>query len=316
MPPLAHQVRLTSPHHYGRHAPPAAVGEFLRLLPPTVKQAVRMGFAGRSISRGRQPAWLAAAADIRFVGYDERGGDTLLCFEAPTFGEAAEELYRERELWPTKPLPEDTSFDLLGDVLTDVAAEAEDSERFDQPLLKRLMRFWRGLEGGFDGAYLSGHRYTEPAPARLTTATIQAAERLYAETPAPQRVRVAGRLDMIWQSRQGFVLKLDDGNDVRGVLVEGDLCDLKDLFNQRVVVHGRAVYRPSGRLLRLDAELIEAGPNESAFWSRIPPPKGRKLDLKQIQQPQTPKTGAAALFGKWPGDETEADLLDALKRMG
>src|SRR5262249_35594918 len=158
MPPLAHTVRLTSPQHYGRHAPPAAVGEFLRMLPPTVLQAVRMGFAGRSSSRGRQPAWLAAATDIRFVGYDERGGDTLLYFEAPTLGEAAGELYREPELWPTKPPPDDTGFDLLGDVLTDVAAEAEDSERFDQPLLKRLIRFRSGLAGGFDGAYLSGHR--------------------------------------------------------------------------------------------------------------------------------------------------------------
>lgn len=316
MPPLAHTVRLTSLHHYGRQAPPAAVGEFLRLLPRTVQQAVRMGFAGRSTSRGRLPTWLAAVTDIRFVGYDERNGDTLLYFEAPTFGESAEELYREPELWPTKPSPEDSGFDLLGDVLTDVAAEAEDSERFDQPLLKRLIRFRGGLADGFDGAYLSGHRYTESTPARLTVETIQAAERLYAETPAPQRVRVAGHLDMIWQSRQGFILKLDDGTEVRGVLVEGDLSDLKELFNQRVVVHGRAVYRPSGRLLRLDAELVEAGPNESAFWSRIPPPKGLKLDLKQVQQPQTFKTGAAAIFGKWPGNETETDLLDALKGMG
>lgn len=315
MAPIAHTVRLTSPERYGHRAPPAAVGELLRKLPTAVREAVRMRFAGRSTNRGRQPAWLAPVTDIRFVGY-EGNEDTLLYFEAPPFGEAAVELYRQPELWPTKPPPEDTGFDLLGDVLTDVAAEAEDSERFDQPLLKRLIRIWRGLERGFDGAYLSGHRYTETAPARLTEATIEAAERLDAETPAPQRVRVAGRLDMIWQSRQGFLLKLDDGTEVRGLLGDGELSDLKDLFNQRVVVHGRAIYRPSGRLLRLDAELIENGANESAFWSRIPAAKGLKLDLKQILQPQTPTTGTAAIFGKWPGDETETELLDALKRMG
>jgi hypothetical protein len=121
---------------------------------------------------------------------------------------------------------------------------------------------------------------------------------------------------MLWLSRQGFILKLDDGTDVRGLLVEGDSSDLKDLLNQRVVVHGRAVYRPSGRSLRLDAELVEAGPDESAFWSRIPAAKGRKLDLQSLRQPQTPQSGFANLIGKWPRDETEEEILDALKRMG
>lgn len=314
MPPVPHTIRLTSPQHYGRQAPPAAVGEFLRLLPAAVLQSVRMGFVGRSAGRGRKPAWLAAASDVRFVGYDG-DEDTLLYFEAPRFGDAAAELYRQQELWPTKPPPDDTGFDLLGDVLADVEAKAEDSDRFDQPLLRRVMTFRRGLAGGFDGLYLSGHRFTDARPARLTAATVQAAERLNAETPAPQRVRVAGLLDMIWQSRQGFRLRLDDETEVGGFLIEGDISDLKQLFNRRVVVHGRAVYRPSGRLLRLDAELIEAGPDEPAFWSRIPPPKGRKLDLQPILKPQTPKSGVAALFGQWPGDETEAEILEALKMM-
>jgi hypothetical protein len=184
MPPIAHTVRLTSPDRYGHRAPPAPVSDFLRELPLAVRESMRMGLSGRSSSKGRQPNWLAASTDIRFVGYEGKE-DTRPYFEAPSFGEAAEELYRQPELWPTKPLPEDTGFDLLGDVLSDLATEAEDSERFDQHLLKRLMRIWRGLESGLDGAYLSGHRYTDAHSPHLTAATIQAAERLYAETPAP-----------------------------------------------------------------------------------------------------------------------------------
>jgi len=134
--------------------------------------------------------------------------------------------------------------------------------------------------------------------------------------PLPQPVRIVGRLDMLWQSQRRFLLLLDDGTKVRGRLVRGDLSDLKDLFNQRVVVHGRAVYRPSGRLLRLDADLIECGANESGFWSRVPKANGRDLDMKELVQPQTPTSGIANIIGKWPGDETEKELLEALKRMG
>ncbi len=312
---ILHPVRLTSQQHYGRRTPPAAVGEVLRVLPVAIRQCVRMGFTGRSSMRGRSPDWLEAASDIRLVGYDGNQ-DTLLYFEAPQFAEVAGELYQQSEFWPARPSPEDTGFDLLGDVLNDVNEEAENSDRFDRSLLKRLIRFRTGLTDGFDTVLLSGHQYTEDHPASLTAATIEAARRLDLEMPLPQRVRVAGRLDMIWQSRQGFILTLDDGQEVRGVLIEGDVSSLTAMFNQRVVVHGHAVYRPSGHLLRLDAERIDSGTNESNMWSRVPTAKARKLDVKSLMQMQTPRTGVAAIFGKWPGDESDEELLEMLKRMG
>lgn len=312
---ITHKVRLTSQAHYGRNAPPDALGEVLQAVPLAVRQSIRMGFQGRSTVRGRRPAWLRVISDIRLVDY-QGTDDTVLVFEAPQFGEAHDELYQQPEFWPTKPPPDDTGFDLLGDVLADVAAEREDSDRFDRPLLRGLSHFQRGLTQSFQGIYLSGHRYAESQPAALTSVTLDCARRLYEETPLPQRVRLVGRLDMIWQSRQGFALTLDDGQEVRGVLVEGDVSECKVLFNQRVLVQGRAIYRPSGRLLRIDAERIDAGAGEPALWSRVPPPRGRKLDRQQFLQPQTLLNGVEAIFGKWPGDETDEEILDTLKRMG
>jgi hypothetical protein len=274
-----------------------------------------MAFTGRSTTKGQLPAWLEAAADIRLVDF---GGDqnTVVGFEAPAFGEAAEEFYRQPALWPANPPPEDTGFDVLGDVLMDVNSDAEESERFDTPLLRRLAHFRIGLECAFDGLQIVGHRFPQDSPATLSATTIAAARRLEIETPLPQRVRVVGRLDMIWQSRQGYVLTLDDGREVRGVLVQGDMSSITKLFKQRVVVHGRTVYRPSGQLLRLDAERIDPGPDEPGIWSHIPPAKASKLDMKRLMQMQTQETGAAALFGKWPGEETDEELLEMLKRMG
>jgi hypothetical protein len=178
---LLHTVRLTSPRHFGDKAPPQAVGNVLRALPAAVRSAIRMGFSGRSLARGRLPAWLESSSDIRLVDYSG-DQDTLLVFEAPTFGEAAPALYEQGELWPTRPPPGDTGFDLFGDVLADVNAGAEDSERFDRPLLRRLTRFAAGLAHGFSAVYVSGHRYREDRPAVLGPATIATARRLDLET--------------------------------------------------------------------------------------------------------------------------------------
>lgn len=249
---------------------------------------------------------------LRRLPRQRRHGAVL---RGPRFGEAAGELYKQPEFWPTKPSPDDTGFDLLADVLGDVVGQAENSERFDRGLLKTLVEFRQSLTEGFDGLLLSGHRYTDEQPARLTAATLEAAERLCRETPPPQRVRVVGRLDMIWESRQVFRLILDDGQGVYGVLLQDDMSSLGALWRQRIVVHGLAVYRPSGQLLRLDAEQIDNGEGEPSIWSRIPRARTRKLDVREFARPQTPTTGVGAIIGKWPGEETDEEITSILEEL-
>jgi len=41
----------------------------------------------------------------------------------------------------------------------------------------------------------------------------------------------------------------------------------------------------------------------------------RKLDLSALDQPQTPTTGVNAIIGKWPGDESEEEILALLEEM-
>lgn len=74
-----------------------------------------MAFRGRSRSQGPNPAWLDSAADLRLI--DLAGDDdSTLVFQAPTLGTAALDLYRQQELWPSRPDPSRTGLDLLGDV--------------------------------------------------------------------------------------------------------------------------------------------------------------------------------------------------------
>lgn len=307
MNPVHHILRLSSPRAFGCRVPPGLLGVALEQVEEAVRRSILMAFEGRSVLAGRTRAWLASACDVRLVDI-EGDGDTLLHFEAPTFGEAAEDLYRQREIWPTRPQPTWTGFDVLAGVLDDVRAGNRDSDRFDRPLLQRVGQFGRVLRGGFDALRIEEHRASMPAEALLDATTVETAREMSAETPLAQAARVAGVLDMVRASTSSFALVLDDGQEIRGALTEGAIDAIKSLVNRRVLVHGRAVFRPSGRLLRIDAERIEGRDDAEKIWSKMPKPIfGRGRTGRPLRAPQTATTGLNAIFGKLPPDEGESE---------
>jgi hypothetical protein len=299
-------ITLTSDHHYGRRLPPQAFGYALTVLPTVVRQSISMAFRGRSAVQGVRPRWLQSAADIRFV--DHEGADeTKLFFEVPRLGDAAAELYRQQEFWPSRPDPSVTGLDLFVDVVRDVADQNEDSDRFDQNLLGKLLGFKHVLNDTFRDVRVESTR-VHGSMAVINTAVLLTAQQFRENTPLPQRVRVVGTLDMVRASTQSFALRLDDGQEIRGVLVSGSVVSAASYLNSRVLVLGRAVYRASGRLLRIDADEITTASGGSSFWSRLPAPRSRRLDASSFHVPQGPRSGAAAIVGKWPGDETDEEI--------
>jgi hypothetical protein len=310
-----HTVRLLSNEHFGKRLPPQYPGYLLAELPIVIQQTISMALRNRGSLQGRRPPWLERAGDIRFLGHGGNGACELF-FEAPTLGEAAHELYEQGELWPTRPDAADSGFDLLGDVLADVQANNADSDHFDPTLLRRLMRFKRVFAGPFRAVEIVSRRYDGRHPSRVSPDALEIVRGFLGETPAPSRARIVGALDMIRVSTQTFAVRLDGGEEVRGVLPEGSIEEVKSLLNQRVLILGKAVYRASGRLLRIDAESISLGEGEPSLWSRIPKPGATKLlDLSKLHKPQGPRSGMAAIIGKWPGDESDEEIQSALESL-
>ncbi len=307
-------ITLKSREHFGRRVPSQAFGCVLEVIPEAVRQSVRMAFEGRSRAKGKRPDWLRAATDVRFVGH-EGDDDTILRFEAPTLGEAAPRLYAQQELWPTRPEAADTGFDLLADVLLDVTAKNADSERFDRSLLDSIAGFGKVLNGTFTDMEVGGRRYPAGRAVSVNPTVVEAARSLHTNIPVPQRVRIVGKLDMLRASTQSFGVILDSGDEIRGVLAEGEVGAISGLMNQRVLVLGKAVYRPSGRLLRVDAEEVTATAEKGSFFSTVPKPVRKKFDLRDTLRDQQHKPGVAAIIGKWPGDETDEQVAEALKEL-
>jgi hypothetical protein len=305
-------ITLTSDHHYGRRLPPQALGHALTVIPIVVRQSISMAFRGRSVAKGPRPRWLRSASDIRFI--DHIGDDeTTLVFEAPTLGEAASEFYQQQELWSARPDASLTGLDLLGDVVRDVADRNQDSDRFDKSLLGSLLGFKNVLDDAIREVRFNTTR-ANTTTAVINPAVLLTAQRFREATPLPQRVRVVGTLDMLRASTQKFALRLDDGQEVRGVLVSGSIVDAAARLNSRVLVLGRVIYRASGRLLRIDADEIKGAAGEPSLWSRIPSPRTRRIDTSALHVPQGPRSGVSTILGRWPGDETDEEIAAWLER--
>jgi len=311
MDTVTNTLTLRSKGHYGQRVPPQAFGEILRRLPRLVMGSVRMSFEGRSTARGRRPRWLEAASDIRFI---QHGGEdeTVLYFETPILGEAAAEVYEQKELWPSRPDPADTPFDLLADVVEDVRNRASDSERYDRPLLKKLKEMDRGLNGVFQSCLVSGRRHSADGAATLDKSVAASADELTRSTPPPRQIRIAGVLDMIRASTNTIGVKLEGGQEIRGVLVHGDAAQIHELLNQDVTLLGKAVYRPSGNLLRVDVAEVRSMREEDAFFTRIPTPQRATGDREVVREQQRRTSNIAAIIGRWPSDETDAEIEMAL----
>jgi hypothetical protein len=314
MKTITQRIILSENRHWGAKPPAGAVGEVLRLITPAVQYAVRMRFEGRSSFRGVRPGWLDAASDVRFVGREGKEETTLL-FEMPQLGDAAPRLYEQKELWPTRPEPTDTGFDLLGDVIKDVAAQDTDSERYDNSLLRKIGRFDHALNGKFQSLDIVAQRYSPAAPAKLNHRIVEIAKTFTNDTPPSQAVRVCGKLDMIRASTQSFALQLATGEEIRGVVDGFDVGILSQYFRKSVLVLGKAVYRPSGRLLRIDASEMKLAAENEQFFSKVPAPRQVRIDPRSLARSTSQKNGVATIFGKWPGEETDEQIEAALREI-
>lgn len=298
---------------YGQDVPLSISSAFLRRLENTVRPSVRMALEGTSSSPGAPPAWLDKASDIRTLGFSEHNGSSVLHLKAPQLGDAAPKLFEQHSLWPTTASPGDTALHVIGRIAAALRREETGSDLYDRPLLKRFSS-WGGFFAGQveSVAFPVSLRHGEPLTA-VDREVATKAQVLGDQTPAPRQIRLIGKLDMVRHSTRSFGLLLDTGEEVRGLLIEGTSGILHQYFGKDITVLGKAVYRPSGALLRVDAlEILPTLEGRHAF-SRIPPPVSHPR--RPERRSQTARTGVAAFFGTWPGDESDQDLLKALEEI-
>lgn len=119
---------------------------------------------------------------------------------------------------------------------------------------------------------------------------------------------------MVRHSTRSFEMLLEEGKKVRGVLESGDQIEtLKSLLGKKILAVGKAVYRPSGSLLRVDAQAVEEGTGQPKVFSKVPPPIEHRQPAARLRISEQATHGVPGFFGKWPGDESDDELLAMLR---
>lgn len=274
------------------------------------RQAVRLNVEGRSTAKGKPPAWLERAATFEVVALHE--GSTVLVVEAPSLAEAAPEHFGQSDLFRTVD-PARSCLDLLEESVHDAIAGQVDSDAYDDELVRTFEEFSRVLRHGVEAVELGGR-----IPVRIDAGSVEALRRLRRAIPPDQHVRLAGKLDVLRHHDRMFTVILESGLNVRGV-VNGDTVDLSalgGLWGQEAVVIGVAKFRPSGSVLRIEAERIDrAYGQDLSLWNAEPRPVFGVLDERALRQPQGPRSGVSAIFGQLPDIEGDDDIIEALDRL-
>ena len=277
------------------------------------RQATRFFVEGESTRKGPRPAWLDAACDVEVTGLT--AGSAVVALEAPTLANAAPDRFGGAHQVSLFAEPQrlvdasNSAVDIFAGVLASVVQGDRDQVLADRALLDTCVRFARAARDGFDGVQLEGISGMD-APLVVRRDDVAKIELLRDETPTPKAGRVTGTLDTISATKSDVVLTLADGTTVAARLDAHDNEQLKALFGSRVVVSGMAQFRPSGKLLIIDVEHLGPARNGDLVFESAPRATARPT---AFLLPQDETTGVSAFFGTWPGDESDAELLDALK---
>lgn len=308
--------RLEAASGLGARPRPELIGPVLTHVHAALQDAVRMGFRHSSRAPGRVPRSLKAAAEVRFVGHEPADETaTLLHFEVPTFGEAAAELFAQTQLWDDGPKPEQTAFELLGAAIADVAAERIESSRFDPGLLRRIAGYGRLFRRDALSRILLPDSALQQPP-WLDAAVTASAQRLARATPEPRRVRVSGRLDLMGVSQGVLKIHLPGGAVITALWDGRDAIeDFASQLNRNVVCEGLAVFRPSGSLLRIDADAIAPAAEADAAFATLP----IAVPASDIQRAMRLRAGEpspyAAFLRSVPAEETDEAFADAVQAL-
>jgi hypothetical protein len=228
------------------------------------------------------------AATFELVGLKK--GSTVLEFEAPPLKQQMPEKFRQQDLFLPFVNPDHSCLDFLEESIEAAVTADEDSELYDEGLIKTLESFSKLLGSG-----------------------VEKIER--AQTPQPRQVRIAGILDEIRHSDRMFSLILESEERVRGVATGVERTQLAKLFGKPVLVSGEAHFRPSGKPLRVEATAIQAVDGNASMWSTMPKPLMVPADARRFHQPQGPRSGLNAIIGKWPGSESDDEISRALEEI-
>jgi len=132
-----------------------------------------------------------------------------------------------------------------------------------------------------------------------------------------RQVKIAGRLDTMTISDRTFkLISAAKKCVIQGFTKMVTQKTLPTLLGKDVLISGKACFTARGEILTIEAEqIIIAKERDLKIWGQVPTPLYRPFKLDDFKVPQDKNSGMSAIYGKWPGDETDEEILKALEEL-
>lgn len=130
-----------------------------------------------------------------------------------------------------------------------------------------------------------------------------------------RQVKIAGQLDSMTISNRTFeLITAEKLYIIKGFTKSIAQQTLPTLLGKEVLISGKAYFTTRGEILTLEAEQISiATKRDLEIWGKMPTPLYRPFNLDDFKIPQDKNSGMSAIYDKWPGDETDEEILTALE---
>lgn len=290
---ILHIVRNETSRAALRHGP--LLRALLDALVEGCQQATRLRVDGRSTAPGSLPGWLEDLSFFEVVGIEQ----DQVVLTAPSLEEASASRLPQRELFADLDTRR-SCLDFLEDSLEHAVAGVADSDRYDRPLMATLETFGRLFHYGIECVEMINGRTIH-----VDRRGIEAIQRLRGRTPEDALVTVTGKLETIRHSDRAFTLVLPSGDKLRGIATSPDIraAQLASLFGEQATVTGIAKFRPSGKMLRIEAEAISRITTRPAETETVRDEirrliqEGKVDEARQRLDEETAREGGEALQG-------------------
>ncbi|MBI3818717.1 MAG: hypothetical protein HY286_08515 [Planctomycetes bacterium] len=180
-------------------------------------------------------------------------------------------------------------------------------------MLRRISSFGHLMKVGIDKIRLPDTELQKLS--EVNRSVVSTASELSQLTPKSRRVRIAGRLDLMGASQTLLKLEVKPGVVVTALWQgKAQMDALKDFFNRDVVLEGTGVFRPSGTLLRIDADAIERAEKQDDFFRMLPEAVPNQDYQKLARLKPGQPSAYARLFGSIPAEESDDEFLAAIEK--
>ena len=285
---IKHTVRLKNFDFPNGEIPFSVLEKIADQLRKVSEGALRIYLEGYSSNkRGREPEWLAKSLDFTLSGIKK--GSTVLEIKAPLLTDILvnyqKPLFDELEV---DTLKNQTAISLAISAYERAFETNSDTSNFDKNLLKVMLGFNKFFhkEGK---EFIDIQSPTINKKIKIAAKNLKKIEILEEKTPADQKIKITGKLEMMRHSNNQLELITTNGKIKAFINNDSLVATAKDFFGDDVTLDGIAHFNPRGKVVSFEIESISTADKSATYFQNTPMAIQATLDLPGLMQIQNYK---------------------------